>query len=106
MQENIEISLEDLQEQHRRYAETLGMDTLLALCEAYGGTTLYIPKIGELLRKSRYRAIYEEYDGSNRRELARKYNVSEATIYRIVRDKRKYLEDIPGQMDISDFLEK
>ena len=38
------LTLEDLQEQHREIAELIGLDGLLKLADAYGGTSLYIPR--------------------------------------------------------------
>ena len=39
---NEELTLDDLQEQHRQYAEVIGIDNLLRLSDTYGGTSIYI----------------------------------------------------------------
>ena len=101
----LDIRPEDLSENHREYARVIGIEALLKLCKEFGGTQIYIPKPEELMRPRLYRIIREEYDkGQNSMsELARKYGVSESTVYRLVRDQigRK---NIPGQMDIFDYL--
>ena len=62
---NEELTLDDLQEQHRQYAEVIGIDNLLRLSDTYGGTSIYIPQRRELLKNRTYNAIYREFDGSN-----------------------------------------
>lgn len=47
---NEELTLDDLQEQHRQYAEVIGIDNLLRLSDTYGGTSIYIPQRRELLK--------------------------------------------------------
>ena len=55
------------------------------------------------LKKNRiYKAILEEYDGTNIKQLAGKYQVSEATVYKILKDKIGKVQ-IPGQMSIADY---
>lgn len=96
------LTLEDLQEQHREIAELIGMDGLLKLADVYGGTSLYIPQVRELMKNRIYKAILEEYDGTNIKQLAGKYQVSEATVYKILKDKIGKVQ-IPGQMSFADF---
>ena len=100
---NDEITMEDLQEQHRELAERIGIDNLLRLADYCGGTQIYIPKRDEMLKIKKYRAIIEEFDGSNIKELAVKYNISKSTIYRILQDKiGKTGRVMEGQMSIMD----
>ena len=100
------ISLEDLQEQHRNYAEIIGIDKLLELAKMYGGTQIYIPKPEELLKNRKSKAISEEFDGTNIKQLAKKYQVSESTVYRLVRDQivKAASRQIPGQYSLSEYL--
>ena len=100
------ISLEDLQEKHRSYAEIIGIERLLELAKVYGGTQIYIPKPEELLKNRKYKAISEEFDGTNIKELAKKYRVSESTVYRLVRDQivKAASRQVPGQYDLSQYL--
>ena len=59
------LRLDDLKEQHREYAELIGVENFIHLSEVYGGTTIYIPKMDDLLKNSRYAAIMQEFDGTN-----------------------------------------
>lgn len=96
------ITMEDLQEQHRMVAEVIGLDNMILLSEMFGGAAIYIPQKRELLKNHIYRVVSEEFDGTNIKKLAAKYDVSEATVYRIVKDKIGKI-GIPGQMSFADF---
>lgn len=99
------LTPDDLQENHRAIADAVGMDGLKLLCTAFGGSSIYIPQFRELAKNRVYRCIHEEYNGDNIKELATKYDVSESTIYNIIRDKitRGNLKRaMPGQMNIAD----
>lgn len=98
------LQLDDLKEQHREYAELIGVENFIHLSEVYGGTTIYVPKMDDLLKNSRYAAIMQEFDGTNIRQLARKYHVSERTIYRLVRGllKTARLQPMEGQTSLFD----
>lgn len=94
----------ELQNLHRSIADVVGVDGLIRLCEHFGGSSIYIPQKRELLRQKIYQMIYREYDGSNIRELAVKYGVSEATVYNVVRDRlaTKKGGNVLGQTNFTD----
>lgn len=96
------LTLEDLQEQHRQYAETIGIENLLRLADVYGGTSIYIPQRKELVKNKIYNMIYKEFDGSNMEYLTRKYGVSKSTVYKIVQDKVGRAGQLPGQLSFAD----
>ena len=104
--ENIyELTLDDLQDQHREYAEVIGVDNLLRLSDKFGGTIINIPQRREQETNRIYRRIYQEFDGSNLQELTQKYGVSKSTVYKIVSDKiGRGVWNIPGQMSLMDML--
>ena len=103
--EKKELALDDLQQQHREYAEIIGIDNLLKLAEAFGGTSIYIPKKKELVKNQIYAAIYKEFDGSNLPELTQKYGVSKSTVYKIVQAKIGHCSwNIPGQRSLADWM--
>lgn len=81
-----DLTIEDLQEQHRDFAEALGMENLIKLSEHFGGTSIYVPQRRELVKQRVYGLIRKEYDGTNIKELASRYDVSESTVYNVVRD--------------------
>lgn len=98
------LTLDDLQPQHREYAEVIGLDNLIKLTDTFGGTSIYIPQKRELMKNKVYAAIYKEFDGSNLPELTQKYGVSKSTVYKIVQDKVGHCSwNIPGQMSILDW---
>lgn len=106
-----ELTIEDLQEQHRDFAEALGMENLIKLSEHFGGTSIYVPQRRELVKQRVYGMIRKEYDGTNIKELAGKYDVSESTVYNVVRDilmrgaeKREAKYNIPGQINLAECL--
>ncbi len=106
-----DLRIEDLQEQHRDFAEVLGMENLIRLSERFGGTSIYVPQRRELVKQRIYGMIRSEYDGTNIKELAGKYDVSESTVYNVIRDilmrgseKREAKCNIPGQMGLADYL--
>ncbi len=100
-----ELTLDDLQQQHREYAEVIGLDNLLKLADNFGGTSIYIPQRRELMKNKVYAAIYKEFNGSNLPELTKKYGVSKSTVYKIVQDKVGHCSwDIPGQRSLADWM--
>ena len=106
-----DLTIEDLQEQHRDFAEALGMENLIKLSEHFGGTSIYVPQKRELVKQRVYGLIRKEYDGTNIKELASRYDVSESTVYKVVRDillrgvaKREAASNIPGQMDLMECM--
>lgn len=102
-----EISMDDLRDQHKELAYIIGIDNLIALSNQFGGTQIYIPQTEMLIKNVKYKAIISEFDGCNIKALAKKYEVSESTVYRLVRDKilsnQIAAKQLEGQMSISDY---
>lgn len=99
-----ELTLDDLQQQHREYAEVIGLDNLIKLADTFGGSSIYVPQTKELIKNKIYNKIYQEFDGSNLQELTQKYGVSKSTVYKVVQDKiGKSTWNLPGQMSIFDW---
>lgn len=100
-----DIVLNDLQEQHRELAEIVGIENLIALSNHFGGMQLYIPQTDKLIKNAKYKAIIEEFDGFNIKKLAKKYYVSESTVYRLVRSQivSNSKKQLDGQMSINDY---
>ena len=78
------IQLEDLPPDLQDLADTIGFDATVKLIECRGGEGLYIPKPEKVLRAARDRFIRKEFDGTNHRELARKYGLTVTWIRAIV----------------------
>lgn len=68
----------------KNIAEEIGMPALCKISYFNGGSQVYVPKLDELLMPVKYKAIKEEFDGSNYEELAKKYNVTESTVRSLV----------------------
>lgn len=77
------IREEELPEQYAEILEAIGAEPMIKLVRVYGGTALYIPTIKSLCKESIYRKIIKEYTGYNIKEIAKKYEVSESTVYRV-----------------------
>lgn len=99
-----DLKIQDLQEQHQLIAEAVGIEGLIRLSEYFGGSSLNIPQKRNLLKQKIYHTIYREYDGDNIKRLATKYDVSEATVYNIVRDRlvTKKGGNVLGQTSFAD----
>lgn len=70
-------------------ADTIGIEAVKQIIRTFGGETIYIPKTESVVRAGRDRTIYQEFHGTNYRELARKHNLSVQQIRNIVRDQRR-----------------
>lgn len=83
------LCMDDLQENHKEIAETIGFDNLLKLMDCFGGNAVYIPQKYELCRLKMYSEIIEQYDGSNIKKLATDYGISQKTVYTILKTRRQ-----------------
>lgn len=89
------ITLDDLTENQREIAEAIGLESYRNLVKYYGGTYLYVAQEKGLIENVRNKKIVEEFNGSNIKELARRWNLCEASIRDIVSEKRKQLISSP-----------
>ena len=57
------LTLDDLREEQKQIAEVIGVDAYLDLTRAFGGTSIYIAKAEEILKRAdRDRQIREEFN--------------------------------------------
>lgn len=103
-----EVKLENLDDEQKILAETIGMENYIKLVRKYEGILVYVPKAESLIKTVRDEKIREEFNGGNYRELALKYGLTETWIRSIVSDKAKEIKAKPldGQMSIMDFVEQ
>ncbi len=87
------INLNDIDIQYRDIAEEIGIENFIKIVEKFGGTSLYIPKLKTVYNDAIKKLIIEEYNGYNKKKLARKYEISERTVQSIV-NENKYLEQL------------
>ena len=78
------LSKEDLTDSFYDIADEIGLDSFIKLCELCGGSSLYIPTMNSLLKPVRNMVIKESFDGGNYKELARKYNITEVQVRKII----------------------
>jgi Mor family transcriptional regulator len=64
--------------------ELVGLERFLKIIDTAGGEFLYFPKRSPLERDLRREAILREFDGTNLRQLARKYGLSERHVRSIL----------------------
>ena len=64
--------------------ELVGIDRFLQIVDTAGGDCIYIPQRSTLERDLRREAILGEFNGSNIRQLARKYGLSERHVRSIL----------------------
>jgi len=79
-----EIKLKDLPDPYPEIAEKFGIEVAVGLALHFAGMGLYFPKIDSALRKIRNEKIRKEFDGCNHRILARKYDLAERHVRRLV----------------------
>lgn len=101
------LTLSDFTGKDRQIAEAIGIEGLIRLSEIFGGSDIYIPQKKELIKNRVYQLIYEEFDGTNVRELTAKYHISKTTIYNIVREKMNKKKSssnkiLSGQLTVAD----
>lgn len=70
-------------------AQQIGVELASKIAQCWGGEVIYIPRNLILLLSERDKKIWNEFNGVNHRELARKYNVSMQWIYQIVKKVSK-----------------
>ncbi|WP_412763632.1 Mor transcription activator family protein [Rodentibacter abscessus] len=66
-------------------AQQIAIEVANHIAQCWGGEVIYIPRNLVLLLSERDRKIFNEFNGSNQRELARKYNVSMQWVYHIIK---------------------
>ncbi|MGI6053950.1 MAG: Mor transcription activator family protein [Clostridium sp.] len=98
-----EVGIESLDEEPKKIAELVGMEGFRNLVRTFGGSSIYIPKVESLEKAVRDQRIRDEFDGSNYRELAMKYGLTETWIRSIVMEKVRELRERPMDGQISLF---
>lgn len=79
----------DLPEVYQEMAELIGVEATVHLARIYAGTSVYFPKLERALLSLRNRAIRKEFDGTNIRQLARRWGLSARHVRYIVHPKNR-----------------
>ena len=80
------ISREDMPESVWDIVDVIGIDAFKDLVKFLGGSNLYIPNEGSLIRNARNRFIRDNFDGDYL-VFARRFGISEAMVRIIVNGK-------------------
>lgn len=84
-----QIRPEHVPEESRWLCELVGMESYLAILDTAGGEYIYLPKRETLEKPLRQAAILREYDGTNLRQLSRKYGITDRRVRTILKDGGK-----------------
>lgn len=80
------LQYEDLDENDQDLVDCIGLDNFKNLVRTFGGSSINIKISKNIALDYRNKQICSEFDGGNYKQLARKYNLSEASVYRIIRE--------------------
>lgn len=78
------MTIDELPDSYQPVAEIVGVEGALRLAKHLGGLSFYYPRLDSLLRDKRDAQIRAEFNGTNHRDLARKYQLTESWIREIV----------------------
>lgn len=90
MSQQISSVLIEMLELDKDRADNIGQSITDIMAAHWGGQNVYFPMGLAYKLSQRDRQIYEQFNGSNHSELARKYGVSLQWIYRIIKAVRKH----------------
>lgn len=79
-----EIDRCDLPETWQTLADSIGVVNVIKLCKVFGGTSLYVPKLDSIVAPAKRRVISKEFTGNNHKDLAKRFELSERSVYDIV----------------------
>ena len=98
------LEIEDLSADQRELAECIGMDAYKKLLKNYAGSCVYVCKPDTVTLNARNAQIRKEFNGYNYLDLAKKYNLSEISIRRIVSPVIAEVRaaPLPGQVSFFD----
>ena len=89
-----ETRMEDIAERYQEIVKIVGVQKFVELSDE-----IYFPKVENVVSPARNRRIKKEFNGSNDKELADKYNLTIKQIWNILKD-----EPPVGQMTFDDLL--
>jgi Mor family transcriptional regulator len=83
-----QVRPEQLPEVYQEIVGVIGLEPTLHLAQVFAGNSVYFPKLDRALLQLRNRIIRAEFDGSNTRQLARRWGLSSRHVRHIVRPPR------------------
>lgn len=94
-----ETRMEDIAERYQEIVKIVGIANFVKLSNYARGDEIYFPKVESVVSPARNRRIKKEFNGSNDKELAEKYNLTLKQIWNILKD-----EPPIGQMTLNEML--
>ena len=94
-----ETRMEDIAERYQEIAKIVGVQQFVELRNYARGDEIYFPKVENVVSPARNRRIKKEFNGSNDKELADKYNLTVKQIWNILKD-----EPPVGQMTLDELF--
>lgn len=82
------LRIEDLKEEQKELAETIGLQSYIKLMKNFGGSNIYIHKPERANIIARNKLIINDFTGYNYRELAKKYNLSKNALKQIISENK------------------
>ena len=67
-------------------ASVIGVDNYIKLCEEFGGSSLFFPKIDHIIRNRVYKKVIELKDVVPVYQIARMLGISRATAYKVIKE--------------------
>ncbi len=83
------VQYEDLDENDQDIADCIGLENFKNLVRTFGGSKINIKVPKNIALDYRNKQICSEFNGGNYKQLARKYNLSIVSVYRIIEDYYK-----------------
>lgn len=98
-----ENDIKKLPELYQTLIELIGEENMLTLAKNFDGEAIYFPKYEAIYRGIRDREIVETFNGGNYKELARKYDLSENHVRKIIADSGQRDKFFPQEGQFSMF---
>lgn len=80
------VTYKDLDENDQELVDCIGFDNFKNLVRTFGGSAINVKLAKNIGLNARNNQICSEFNGGNYKQLAKKYNLSTASIYRIIKD--------------------
>lgn len=80
------ITMEDLDENRQDVVSIIGIGNYVKLCEEFGGTSLFFPKIDSLVRNCVYKKVIELKDVMSKEQIAKMLGLSKSTVYKVINE--------------------
>lgn len=80
------ITMEDIDEDRQDVAAVIGIENYIKLCEEFGGTSLFFPKMDSLARNCIYKKVIELKDIMTKYQIAKMLGLSKSTVYKVIKD--------------------